>query len=36
VFVAAVMTYGTGVGPESDVLAGRVARAVLARLREPG
>ena len=36
VFVAAVMTYGTGVGPESDVLAGRAARAVLARLREPG
>lgn len=36
VFVTAVMTYGTGVGPESDILAGRAARAVVARLRARG
>jgi beta-lactamase class A len=36
VFVAAVMTYGAGVGPDSDVLAGRAARAMLTRLRELG
>lgn len=36
VFVAAVMTYGSGVGVSSDVLAGRVARTALARLRELG
>jgi len=35
VFVAAVMTWGSGVGASSDVLAGRVARATLARLRHP-
>jgi beta-lactamase family protein len=33
VFVAAVMTYGSGVGTASDVLAGRAARLVLSRLR---
>jgi beta-lactamase class A len=33
VFVAAVMTWGTGVGTPSDVLAGRVARATLTGLR---
>jgi hypothetical protein len=33
VFVAAVMTYGTGVGIASDVLAGRAAKLALARLR---
>ncbi len=32
VFVAAVMTYGSGVGVASDVLAGRVAAATLAEL----
>jgi hypothetical protein len=36
VFVAAVMTYGNGVGTASDVLAGRAARLVLARLRAVG
>jgi Beta-lactamase enzyme family len=36
VFVAAVMTYGTGVGTASDVLAGRAAKLVLARLRGLG
>jgi hypothetical protein len=33
VFVAAVMTWGSGVGVSSDVLAGRVAKTTLARLR---
>ena len=33
VFVAAVMTYGSGVGTASDVLAGRAASLALARLR---
>jgi hypothetical protein len=33
VFVAAVMTWGSGVGAPSDVLAGRVARATLTGLR---
>jgi hypothetical protein len=36
VFVVAVMTYGRGVGTASDVLAGRTARATLARLRQIG
>jgi hypothetical protein len=36
VFVAAVMTYGSGVGTASDVLAGRAANLVLARLRNVG
>jgi hypothetical protein len=36
VFVAAVMTYGSGVGTESDVLTGRSARAVLLRLQQRG
>jgi hypothetical protein len=36
VLVAAVMTYGNGVGTASDVLAGRAARLALARLRAPG
>jgi Beta-lactamase enzyme family len=36
VFVAAVMTYGSGVGTASDVLAGRAARLALARLRAAG
>jgi hypothetical protein len=36
VFVAAVMTWGSGVGVSSDVLAGRVARAALNRLRQLG
>jgi Beta-lactamase enzyme family len=36
VFVAAVMTYGGGVGVASDVLAGRAARLALARLRGHG
>jgi beta-lactamase class A len=35
VFVAAVMTYGAGVGLASDVLAGRVARVALAELSAP-
>jgi beta-lactamase class A len=35
VFVAAVMTWGNGVGVSSDVLAGRVAKATLTRLRQP-
>jgi beta-lactamase class A len=35
VFVATVMTWGSGVGVSSDVLAGRVAKATLGRLREP-
>lgn len=34
VFVAAVMTWGSGVGVSSDVLAGRVASATLRRLRQ--
>jgi hypothetical protein len=34
VFVAAVMTWGSGVGVASDVLAGTVARATLNRLRD--
>ena len=34
VFVAAVMTYGSGVGVASDVLAGRVATTTLVRLRQ--
>ena len=34
VFVAAVMTWGSGVGAASDTLAGRVAIAVLERLRK--
>jgi Beta-lactamase enzyme family len=34
VFVAAVLTWGSGVGVSSDVLAGRVASATLKRLRE--
>lgn len=33
VFVAAVMTWGSGVGVASDVLAGRVAKATLGKLR---
>ena len=33
VFVAAVMTYGSGVGVASDVLAGRIAQATLERSR---
>jgi hypothetical protein len=36
VFVAAVMTYGSGVGTASDVLAGRAAKLALARLRTSG
>ena len=36
VFVAAVMTWGSGVGVSSDVLAGRVASATLRRLRRLG
>jgi hypothetical protein len=36
VFVAAVMTWGSGVGLSSDVLAGRVARAALTRLQHLG
>jgi hypothetical protein len=36
VFVAAVMTYGSGVGTASDVLAGRAATLTLARLRDLG
>jgi hypothetical protein len=36
VVVAAVMTYGTGVGTASDVLAGRAASLALARLRAVG
>ena len=36
VFVAAVMTWGSGVGVESDVLAGNVARLTVQRLRELG
>jgi hypothetical protein len=36
VFVAAVMTWGRGVGIQSDVLAGRVASATLRRLRQLG
>jgi Beta-lactamase enzyme family len=36
VFVAAVMTWGSGVGVSSDVLAGRVARATLTRLQHLG
>jgi Beta-lactamase enzyme family len=35
VFVAAVMTWGTGAGVSSDVLAGRIAGATLRRLRRP-
>lgn len=35
VFVAAVMTWGSGVGASSDVLAGRVAKATLFRLQHP-
>jgi hypothetical protein len=35
VFVAAVMTYGSGVGTASDVLAGRAARLALRRFRAP-
>jgi beta-lactamase family protein len=35
VFVAAVMTWGSGVGVWSDVLAGRVAKAMLGRLQQP-
>jgi beta-lactamase class A len=34
VFVAAVMTWGSGVGVSSDVLAGRLATATLRRLRQ--
>jgi hypothetical protein len=36
VFVAAVMTWGSGVGTASDVLAGKVAAATLKRLRRIG
>ena len=36
VYVVAVMTYGSGVGVASDVLAGRTAKAALARLRSIG
>jgi Beta-lactamase enzyme family len=36
VFVAAVMTYGSGVGAASDVLAGRTARLALGRFRQLG
>jgi Beta-lactamase enzyme family len=36
VFVVAVMTYGSGVGVASDVLAGRVTTATLGRLRQLG
>jgi beta-lactamase class A len=36
VFVASVMTWGSGVGPASDVLAGRVATATVTRLRQLG
>jgi beta-lactamase class A len=35
-YVAAVMTYGRGVGTASDVLAGRVARAALSRVKTLG
>jgi beta-lactamase family protein len=35
VFVAAVMTWGSGVGVSSDVLAGRVAKTMLGRLQHP-
>ncbi len=36
VFVAAVMTWGSGVGVSSDVLAGKVASTALTLLRQPG
>jgi hypothetical protein len=36
VFVAAVMTWGSGMGVSSDVLAGRVAHATLRRLERAG
>jgi hypothetical protein len=36
VFVAVAMTYGSGVGTASDVLAGRAARLALARARSGG
>ena len=36
VFVAVVMTWGSGAGASSDVLAGRVARVTLSRLRRLG
>jgi beta-lactamase class A len=36
VFVASVMTWGSGVGVSSDVLAGRIAKAALTRLRRSG
>jgi beta-lactamase family protein len=36
VFVAAVMTTGSGVGVESDLLAGRIARATLERVERLG
>ncbi len=35
VFVAGVMTWGSGVGASSDVLAGRVAKTTLAKLQPP-
>lgn len=35
-FVAAVMTYGQWVGTASDILAGKISRATLARLRAQG
>ena len=35
VFVAAVLTWGSGVGASSDMLAGRVAEATLAKLQHP-
>ena len=36
VFVAAVLRYGSGVGASSDLLAARIARATLRRVRRPG
>jgi hypothetical protein len=36
VFVAAVMTYGSGVGATSDLLAARIARTTLRRVQRPG
>ena len=36
VFVAAVMTWGSGIGTASDVLAGKIASATLLRLRQLG
>jgi hypothetical protein len=36
VFVAAVMTWWSGMGTASDVLAGKIASATLLRLRQLG